>query len=153
MNNTKANEEMFECKLYITDLETNKKSKEINVSDLIFNDYIEFEFGNYEDEDYGTLPYKDFKFFLNDYSVTFYSPQYKNAINEIDRLNNLNKQLVEECQKLDDEVTRLNNILDELEKYIKTEAKIELYKDKTGFRTFADSDDVLNKLKELKENK
>lgn len=50
------------------------------------------------------------------------------------------------------EIERLNNIINELEKYIKTEAKIELYKDKTGFRTFADSDDILNKLKELKEN-
>jgi hypothetical protein len=56
-------EVISEFKMYITDLETNKDSKEINVSDLIFNDYIEFEFGDYEDEDYGTLPYKDFKFF------------------------------------------------------------------------------------------
>ena len=47
-------------------------------------------------------------------------------------------------------VERLNNIIDEIEKYIKTEAKIELYKDKTGFRTFADSDDILKKLNELK---
>lgn len=66
-----------EFKMYITDLETERESKEINVSDLIFKDYIEFEFGDYEDEDYGTLPYKDFKFFINDYSVTFYSPQMK----------------------------------------------------------------------------
>lgn len=70
------NEDIFECKMYITDLETNKNSKEIDVSDLVFKDWIEFEFGDYEDEDYGTLPYKDFKFFINDYSVTFYSPQY-----------------------------------------------------------------------------
>lgn len=76
MNNNKLNEEMFECKMYITDLETDRKSKEIDVKDLVFNDYIEFEFGNYEDEDYLQLPYKDFKFFINDYSVTFYSPQY-----------------------------------------------------------------------------
>ena len=74
----------------------------------------------------------------------------RNAFNEI----------VEDNQKLKNEVVyskveidRLNNIIDELEKYIKTEAKIELYKDKTGFRTFADSDDILNKLKELKVNK
>lgn len=86
------NEEMFECKMYITDLETNKSSKEINVSDLVFNDWIEFEFGNYEDEDYGTLPYKDFKFFINDYSVTFYSPQYQKAIKEIENLKNQLKQ-------------------------------------------------------------
>ena len=76
MNNNKLNEEMFECKMYITDLETNRKSKEIDVQDLVFDDYIEFEFGDYEDEDYLQLPYKDFKFFVNDYSVTFYSPQY-----------------------------------------------------------------------------
>lgn len=36
---------------------------------------------------------------------------------EIDRLNNLNKQLVEECQRLDDEETRLNNIINELENF------------------------------------
>lgn len=86
------NEEIFECKMYITDLETNKSSKEINVSDLVFNDWVEFEFGNYEDEDYGTLPYKDFKFFINDYSVTFYSPQYQKAIKEIENLKNQLKQ-------------------------------------------------------------
>lgn len=74
--NNKLNEEMFECKMYITDLETDRKSKEIDVQDLVFNDYIEFEFGDYEDEDYLQLPYNDFKFFINDYSVTFYSPQY-----------------------------------------------------------------------------
>ena len=91
MNKEKINnEEMFECKMYITDLETNKDSKEINIQDLVFDDYVEFEFGDYEDEDYLQLPYKDFKFFINDYSVTFYSPQYN----------------------------RLNNILDELENYI-----------------------------------
>ena len=76
MNDNKLNEEMFECKMYITDLETDRKSKEINIQDLVFNDYIEFEFGDYEDEDYLQLPYNDFKFFINDYSVTFYSPQY-----------------------------------------------------------------------------
>ena len=76
MNEGINKEEMFECKMYITDLETDKKSKEINVQDLVFDDYIEFEFGDYEDEDYLQLPYNDFKFFINDYSVTFYSPQY-----------------------------------------------------------------------------
>lgn len=90
-----VNEDVFECKMYITDLETNKNSKEINVSDLVFNDWIEFEFGDYEDEDYGTLPYKDFKFFINDYSVTFYSPQYQKAIKEIERLNSIIKEVRE----------------------------------------------------------
>ena len=85
--------DMFQCKMYITDLETGKDSKEIDISDLVFNDWIEFEFGNYEDEDYGQLPYKDFKFFINDYSVTFYSPQYQKALKEIERLNNIIEEL------------------------------------------------------------
>lgn len=72
-----VNEDVFQCKMYITDLETGQDSKEINVEDLVFKDWIEFEFGNWGDEDYGTLPYKDFKFFINDYSVTFYSPLVK----------------------------------------------------------------------------
>ena len=50
----------------------------------------------------------------------------------------------------DKEINRLNNIIDELEKYIKTEAKVELYGDKTGFRTFADVNDILDKLNILK---
>ena len=83
-----------EFKMYITDLETNKDSKEINVSDLIFNDYIEFEFGDYEDEDYGTLPYKDFKFFINDYSVTFYSPQMKDLQQKVEQLENIRKEAI-----------------------------------------------------------
>jgi hypothetical protein len=91
--------------MYITDLETNKKSKEINVSDLVFNDYVEFEFGNYEDEDYGTLPYKDFKFFINDYAVTFYSPQCENLKQELDQCKNnweeLKKWLNEEYDHYD----------------------------------------------------
>lgn len=78
-----------EFKMYITDLETKRKSKEINVSDLIFNDYIEFEFGDYEDEDYETLPYKDFKFFINNYSVTFYSPQMKDLQQKVEQLENI----------------------------------------------------------------
>ena len=36
-----------------------------------------------------------------------------NQQQEIDRLINLNKQLVEECQRLDDEETRLNNIINQ----------------------------------------
>lgn len=88
MNKGELKEEIFECKMYITDLETNKNSKEINITDLIFDDNLEFEFGNYEDDDYGQLPYKDFKFFINDYSVTFYSPQYHKALKQIDQLTN-----------------------------------------------------------------
>ena len=53
----------------------------------------------------------------------------KEKDNEIDRLINLNKQLVEECQRLDDEETRLNNIIDELEKYIHNELVLDFYND------------------------
>lgn len=92
-----------EFKMYITDLETNKDSKEINVSDLIFNDYIEFEFGDYEDEDYGTLPYKDFKFFINDYSVTFYSPQMKDLQQKVEQLENIRKEAIRYMKSIENE--------------------------------------------------
>lgn len=87
-----------EFKMYITDLETERKSKEINVSDLIFNDNIEFEFGDYEDENYETLPYKDFKFFINDYSVTFYSPQIKDLQQKVEQLENIRKEAIKYIQ-------------------------------------------------------
>ena len=89
MNNNTDYEEMFECKMFITDLETEKNSKDIDIQDLIFDDYTKFEFGEYEDEDYSQLPYKDFKYFINDYSVTIYSPQYHKAKQEIQRLQNI----------------------------------------------------------------
>lgn len=64
---------------------------------------------------------------------------------EIDRLNNLNKQLVGECQRLDDEETRLNNIINKLEKW--------LIENKSGDISYSYSH-TLNKLQELKvENK
>lgn len=54
----------------LKDKETNQESKEITIEDLIYNqNEIEFEFGNYEDDDYGQLPYKDFLFFQDDYEV------------------------------------------------------------------------------------
>ena len=127
MDNKNINEEIFEYKMYITDLETNKKSKEINVSDLVFNDYIEFEFGNYEDEDYETLPYKDFKFFINDYAVTFYSPQ---------------------CENLKQELAQYKNNWEELKKYLTEESKFDEYKDITYRETMGY---VLDKMKELEE--
>lgn len=69
---------------------------------------------------------------------------FTNKNKEIDRLNNLNKQLVEECQRLDDEETRLNNILDELEKDIKN-----LYT--YGIKNNAEQRDyLLNRLESLK---
>ena len=111
-------DDIFECKMYITDLETNKDSKEINVSDLVFNDYIEFEFGNYEDEDYGTLPYKDFKFFINDYSVTFYSPQYKKIKEKLNKqkeiLNKIKEILLYKYPVLNSDMDDLKQELLEL---------------------------------------
>ena len=119
MNKEELKEEIFECKMYITDLETNKNSKEISITDLIFNDDLEFEFGNYEDEDYGQLPYKDFKFFINDYSVTFYSPQYHKALQQIDQLTNNWNELEEyielqrdEYSNEDKEYWHINKILE-----------------------------------------
>lgn len=48
-----------------------------------------------------------------EYNLSF--SERKQLLEEIDRLNNLNKQLVEECQRLDDEETRLNNIISQIE--------------------------------------
>lgn len=54
----------------LKDKETNQESKEVSIEDIIFNQKdIEFEFGKYGEEDYGTLPYKDFLFFQDDYAV------------------------------------------------------------------------------------
>lgn len=54
----------------LKDKETGKESQEVSIEDLIYNQYeIEFKFGNYEDDDYETLPYKDFLFFQDDYEV------------------------------------------------------------------------------------
>ena len=116
MNKEEIKEDIFECKMYITDLETEQKSKEIDVEDLIFNDYIEFEFGNYGDEDYGTLPYKDFKFFINDYSVTFYSPQYKNL-----------KQKNQELKKYKSIVDNFMNYLDKNRLVLNNPAILDFY--------------------------
>lgn len=126
MNKEEIKNDIFEVKMYIKDLETEQKSKEIDVSDLIFKDYIEFEFGNYGDEDYGTLPYKDFKFFINDYSVTFYSPQFENLQQE-------NKEL--------------KHILDELEKWAKEGMETGVH---LAYECDLDFEDVLNKIKELR---
>lgn len=54
----------------LKDIETGKESKEIDMYDLIYNQHdIEFEFGDIDDDYFGTLPYKDFLFFQNDYEV------------------------------------------------------------------------------------
>lgn len=54
----------------LKDKETGIESKPVNIEEVMFNqNYIEFEFGEPEDEDYGVLPYKDFLFFRDDYEV------------------------------------------------------------------------------------
>lgn len=54
--------------------ESGFESKEVSIEDIIFNQCsIEFEFDKYTDggEEYenGSLPYKDFLFFKNEYEV------------------------------------------------------------------------------------
>jgi len=117
MNDNGIEQDIFECKIYITDLETNKKSKEINITDLIFDDNLEFEFGNYEDEDYLQLPYKDFKFFINDYSVTFYSPQYHKLQSNWNSLREWLEKVVKLTANIDEKMTCKNvlNKMNELE--------------------------------------
>lgn len=63
--------------------------------------------------------------------------------NEIDRLINLNKQLVEECQRLDDEETRLNNIIN----YI-----CQVFEN-GSFEDGCDCIEIYDYLKQLKEEK
>lgn len=61
-------------------LEHGYESKEVDLEDIIFNqDDIEFEFGDYEDDDYSTLPYNDFLFFRDEYQVIV---KIKGDINE-----------------------------------------------------------------------
>lgn len=50
--------------------ETGQVSKEVSIEKIIYNQSsIEFEFGEFDDEDYGTLPYNDFLFFRDEYDV------------------------------------------------------------------------------------
>ena len=52
------------------DKETCQKSKRVPLKEVIYNqNEIEFEFGDFEEEDYATLPYNDFLFFSQDYEV------------------------------------------------------------------------------------
>ena len=54
----------------LQDKETGVNSKPVPIEDIIYkqND-IEFEFGEPEDINYSTLPYKDFLFFSDNYDV------------------------------------------------------------------------------------
>ena len=59
-------------KIYIQlrDKETGQKSNRVKLEDIIYNQgEIEFEFEEYPNDDYGTLSYKDFLFFRNDYEI------------------------------------------------------------------------------------
>lgn len=54
----------------LIDIDTKEKSNKVKLEDVIYNqNEIEFEFGEYGEEDYETLPYKDFLFSRNDYDV------------------------------------------------------------------------------------
>ena len=59
-----------ELYIRLIDIDTKEKSNKVKLDDVIYNqNEIEFEFGEYGEEDYETLPYKDFLFFRNDYDV------------------------------------------------------------------------------------
>ena len=86
-----------------------------------------------------------------------------NQKEKINRLNNLNKQLVEECQRLDDEETRLSNMINELENTIAnfienhTERYIDWKYDREIYLAESNIlqklfDTYLDKLKELKDS-
>lgn len=56
--------------IILIEKETGRESKKVKLDDVIYNqNEIEFEFGEYGEEDYETLPYKDFLFSRNDYDV------------------------------------------------------------------------------------
>lgn len=56
--------------IQLKDKETGQISNKVKLEDIIYNQSeIEFEFGEYGEEDYGTLSYKDFLFFRNDYEI------------------------------------------------------------------------------------
>lgn len=61
---------MNNISIELKDKETQQISQPVSLQDLIYNQNdIEFQFGEYGDDDYGTLPYKDFLFFCDDYEV------------------------------------------------------------------------------------
>lgn len=56
--------------IYLIEKATGRKSQEVPIEGVIFDQYgIEFEFEEDEDGDYTTLPYDDFLFFSEDYTV------------------------------------------------------------------------------------
>lgn len=56
--------------IQLRDKETGQISNKVKLEDIIYNQSeIEFEFGESPNDDYETLPYKDFLFFRNDYEI------------------------------------------------------------------------------------
>ena len=52
------------------DKETKQYSKPVDIYNVIYRQRdIEFEFGEYGDDEYGTLPYNDFIFFQDQYDL------------------------------------------------------------------------------------
>lgn len=52
------------------DKETKQYSKPVDIYNIIYRQReIEFEFGEYDDDEYGTLPYNDFIFFQEQYDL------------------------------------------------------------------------------------
>ena len=56
--------------IQLRDKESGKISNKVKLEDIIYNQReIEFYFGEYGEEDYGTLSYKDFLFFRDDFEI------------------------------------------------------------------------------------
>lgn len=65
----------------------------------------------------------------------------------------VNDKLAKENHELYKKLNQYKNNWEELKKWISTEARIELYRYGKSFRTFLDEKEILNKMKELEENK
>lgn len=60
----------MEIFIQLRNKDNGKKSNRIKLEDIIFNsDEIEFEFGENDNENYETLPFKDFLFFKDDFEL------------------------------------------------------------------------------------
>lgn len=56
--------------IQLRDKETGQLSNKIKLKDIIYNqNEIEFEFGEYGEEDYETLSYKDFLFCRDEFEI------------------------------------------------------------------------------------
>lgn len=75
--------------IYITlkEKETNRESKRVKLEDIIFNrDEVVFEFDNKEENIVETLPYNDFLFYRDEYTVLvacdLLTTEYKSILNQ-----------------------------------------------------------------------